>query len=67
MDEVIEIMGGISVEDFKSSLKTMYGEPDYFEKTPVDVAMMFVKGIKTSRVIEFADFIRTFTSVSAKR
>jgi hypothetical protein len=67
VDEVIEIMSSISVEDFKSALKTMYDDFDYFGKTPGDIAIMFVRGIKSSKVIEFSDFMRAFTSVSSKQ
>lgn len=60
LDEVLEIMEGIDTESFKTSLRILYGNRvNYLEKSPVDLALMLVQGLKANQAFEFFDFIRT--------
>lgn len=63
MDEVGRIMSSIDTESFKSSLRQMYGDNlNYLEQTPGDLALMFIRGIKNSGLLEFTDFIKAMSN-----
>lgn len=68
VDESMAIMERIDTESFKSSLKQMYGEKiNYLEKSPIDIATMFIKGIKKVQLLGFVDFIKALSVESPKR
>lgn len=67
IDEVIRIMSAIDTDAFKQSLKIMCGDkPNYLEKTPLEIGIMFSEGIKQSNVLMFSEFIRKLPSVSSR-
>lgn len=67
MDEVLDLMDGIDTESFKASLRIMYGNNvAYATLSPVDFALMFVKGLKKCNAFEFFDFMRTLSRGTPK-
>lgn len=67
LDEVLDLMDRIDTESFKKSLRLFYGNKvSYLEKNPVELATMFVRGLKQSNVFEFFDFIGTLSHGNPK-
>ena len=59
MDEVLGILEGIDTESFKASLRILYGnKPNYLEKSPLDLVLMFIAGLKKNSAFDFFEFIR---------
>lgn len=61
VDEVASIMEQIDTESFKSSLRQMYGNDFGKNKTPLDFALMFIRGLKHNSFFSFHEFIRTIS------
>lgn len=68
VDEVEHILENIDTESFKSSLMQLYGDKiNYLEKSPIEITIMFIDGIKSIDLLGFAEFIGTVSSGSPKR
>lgn len=68
VDEIDSILDRIDTESFKSSLRQMYGEKiNYLEKTPIELSLMFVRGVKQTNLLGFVDFIKALNIESPKR
>jgi hypothetical protein len=65
IDEISNLMGRIDTESFKQSLKIMYGDDvNYLEKTPIELALMFIQGIKHTSLFAFAEFVQVTSGSS---
>lgn len=58
IDEVISIMEKIDTASFKDSLGIMFGENFPKEQSPIEFALMFTNGIKSTGILDFASMIR---------
>lgn len=58
VDEITNLMGRIDTESFRSSLQQMYGDVEWDKKTPLDLALMFVRGVKKANLFEFVEFVQ---------
>ena len=65
IDEVIRIMERIDTASFKDSLGIMFGEDFPKDQSPIEFALMFTNGIKSTGILDFAHMIRGL-NVSAK-
>lgn len=57
IDELDSMLKGISEFQFKRSLELMYEKID-FTKNPVELLLLFTRGIKKNNLFEFSDFIK---------
>lgn len=57
MDELIQMLEGISVEEFKSALRIMYGEME-LPTSPIELSLLFTRGVKENNLFSFSDFIK---------
>jgi hypothetical protein len=64
IDDVFELMGKITSQKFILSLKLFYKDFAVENKSPVDVALLFVRGLKKNKFFEFVDFIKAFNGRS---
>lgn len=63
IDEVIYLMERIDTLSFKKSLGIMYEDFDK-ELSPIEFALMFTNGIKSTGILDFAYMIRGFSGSS---
>ena len=57
--EVIKMMENMNNVIFKDVLYLMYGDITYTNKTPSDLALMFIKGIKKNNLFPFESFLKS--------
>lgn len=64
VDEVISIMDKIDTLSFKKSLGIMFGEDFPKELSPIEFALTFTSGIKSTGILDFAYMIRGLSGSS---
>ena len=64
VDEVFEMLEKITNQKFILSLQLLYKDFSSINKTPVEVALMFVKGLKTNNFFQFVDFVKALNGRS---
>lgn len=57
VDEVIDILKGMSHDEFVSALTLLYGKNFAKGKNAAEFGLMFMKGIKTNKLFLFTEFI----------
>jgi hypothetical protein len=68
VDEILSMMEKIDVQDFKSALRIMYGnQVNYLEKNPIEIALMFVRGLKETALFDFYEFIEVIRGDPKRR
>lgn len=60
LDEILQMMENISVEEFKSALRKMYGGIDS-TSTPVELSLLLTRGIKKNNLFAFSDFVKVIS------
>lgn len=64
IDDIIEMMDYLDEFSFKESLRIMYADTiNWLKKTPIDVALLFTKGIKSAKIFDLHDFIKAVIRV----
>ncbi len=53
IDEVIHLMEKIDTASFKKALRIMYGDDFRKDLSSLEYGLMFIRGIKKSRIFEF--------------
>jgi len=57
VDEVLEMLDKISKEDFLQALLYLYPKIEFVKINPVEMATMFIAGLKKNEFFEFIDVI----------
>ena len=60
LDEIISILERVDKDAFKQSIKIMYG--DVKNKSSVESAIMFSRGLKESNFFDFCKFVETINA-----
>ena len=58
IDEIFNMLDGISTEDFLSSILLLYPNIDLQKQNPVELATMFVAGLKKNSFFSFVDLVQ---------
>ncbi len=58
IDTVFEMLDKISQEQFLESLWKMYPKIDFTKHNPVEMATMFVSGLKKNEFFSFVDLVK---------
>ena len=61
ISETFKILSGISTENFKESVRILYGKTPEVS-TPADLGTLFIDGLKKSDFFSFTHFISGFIS-----
>jgi hypothetical protein len=67
VDEVLDILDGISKEDFLQSLLLLYPKIDFTQHNPVEMATLFISGLKHNNFFAFVDVIQGLEHGNSKR
>jgi hypothetical protein len=67
IDEILEMMGGISTEDFLSAILLLYPKIDLQKHNPIELATLFVAGLKQNEFFTFIDLTQGITNGSPNR
>jgi hypothetical protein len=67
IDEILEMMDGISTEDFLSAILLLYPKIDLQKHNPVELATLFVAGLKRNEFFAFVDLTQGITNGSSNR
>ena len=57
LEEVLSILDGISTMDFVNAVQLLYPKKDLTKKNPVEMATMFVAGLKRNSFFSFVDLV----------
>lgn len=57
LHEAIQVLQGISTEQFKDSLRILHGNKFDSPKNPIDVAVQFIDGLKKSQFFAYHQFL----------
>jgi len=57
VDEIFKMLNKISKEDFLQSLLYLYPKIDFVKLNPVEMATLFVEGLKKNSFFEFVDVV----------
>lgn len=63
-DEIVSMMETIHPENIKESMRLMYTRVSL---NPLEVGLMFVKGLKCNKFFEFQEFIKAINGSSKQR
>lgn len=58
IDEVFEMLDKISKEDFLQALLYVYPKIEFTKINPVEMATLFIAGIKRNKFFEFVDVVQ---------
>lgn len=67
IDELFEMLDHISQEDFLQSLLWLYPKIDLAKHNPVEMATLFVSGLKHNGFFAFADMAQGLENGNSKR
>jgi hypothetical protein len=58
IDEIFEMLNKISKEDFLQSLLMMFPKIDFTKHNPVEMATLFISGLKKNEFFAFVDLVK---------
>ena len=58
IDEIFEMLDRISKEDFLQSLLYLYPKIEFTKLNPVEMATLFIAGLKKNSFFEFVDTVK---------
>lgn len=61
INEILQIMKGLTNSSFKDALLFMYGEGYQINKVPAEFAVMFIRGLKKNDFFAFSSFIQSLS------
>lgn len=66
IDEIFEIMDGIDKEDFLESILILYPKIELQKHNPIELATLFISGLKQTEFFVFSDLIKELSHGGTK-
>lgn len=67
IDEIFSMLDRISKEDFLQALLMMYPKIDFKKYNPVEMATLFIAGLKKNDFFSFIDTVKVFNGNPIRR